>query len=162
MFWLKRTALAACCMAAAGGLCAFDLQYGSFFKIDSVSVQDSRPVLPLSRGKYANLRVLNRETFELLKSCPARCRQEAASAEPEVSEIRAAKTRKGMWIADVSFGGRWLVTFLIFQNKDGYGVKEPEHFVFLDQRLKRDVQNLLSRAAAQSAAQEAFARTEEE
>lgn len=149
-------------MAVASGLCAFDLQYGSFFKIDSVSVQDGRPVLPLARKKYANLRVLDRETFELLKTCPAFCRQPAVSAAPEVSEIRAAKTRGGMWIADVSFGGQWLVTFLIFQNKDGYGVKAPEHFIFLDERLKREVAGLLSRAAAQSAAQDASARTEDE
>lgn len=155
MFWLKRTALAAWCMAAATGLCAFDLQYGSFFKIDSVSIKDGRPVLPLARNRYANLRVLDRDTFERLTSCPSVCRQEAASARPEVSEIRAAKTRKGMWIADVSFGGQWLVTFLIFENKDGFGVKEPEHFVFLDQWLKREVHGLLSQEAAKSAASNA-------
>lgn len=148
-------------MAAVTGLCAFDLQYGSFFKIDSVSMEDGLPVLPPARGKYANLRVLDRDTFEWLKSCPSDCRQEAVSARPEVSEIRAAKTRKGMWIADVSFGGQWLVTFLIFENKDGFGVKEPEHFVFLDQRLKREVHGLLSQEAAKFAAPNA-APTEDE
>lgn len=150
MFWIKRTALAAVLLSVSCGLCAFDLQYGSFFKVSQISLQGGRPVLPLARGKYANVRVLDKETFSFLKTCSGVCRQEEESAAPRVYEIRAALTRKGMWIADVSFGDKWLVTFLIFQNLDGYGIVEPENFTFLDSRLKKQVHQLLAQAAGKS------------
>ena len=157
MFCIGRTVLAAVLLSVSCGLCAFDLQYGSFFKVSQIVLEDGRPVLPLARGKYANLRVLDKETFSFLKTCSAHCRQEGVSAEPRVYEIRAALTRKGMWIADVAFGDKWLVTFLIFKNPDGYGIVTPDHFTFLDLRLKAQVEQLLARAAdgaGQSPAQE--------
>ena len=148
MFWIKRTALAAVLLAVSCGLCAFDVQYGSFFNVSQIALQEGRPVLPLARGKYANVRVLDKGTFSFLKNCgKAVCRQESASADPRVYEIRAALTRKGMWIADVSFGGKWLVTFLVFKNPDGYSVVEPENFTFLDHRLKAQVHRLLAQEA---------------
>lgn len=155
--FFKRTALTASLLAASCGLCAFDLQYGSFFNVSQIALQNGRPVLPLARGKYANVRVLDKETFAFLKTCSADCRQEGVSAEPRVYEIRAALTRKGMWIADVAFGDKWLVTFLVFKNPDGYGIVTPDHFTFLDLRLKAQVEQLLARAAdgaGQSPAQE--------
>ena len=146
--WIWRTALAAVLWSVPYGLCAFDLQYGSFFKVSQIVLEDGRPVLPLARGKYANLRVLDKETFSFLKTCSAACRQEGEAANPRVYEIRAALTRKGMWIADVSFGDKWLVTFLIFKNPEGYGIVPPDNFTFLDSRLEATVRELLSQAAA--------------
>ncbi len=157
MLCIGRTVLAAVLLSVSCGLCAFDLQYGSFFNVSQIALQNGRPVLPLARGKYANVRVLDKETFAFLKTCSADCRQEGVSAEPRVYEIRAALTRKGMWIADVAFGDKWLVTFLIFKNPDGYGIVTPDHFTFLDLRLKAQVEQLLARAAdgaGQSPAQE--------
>ena len=148
--FLRRTVLTVCLMGVACGLCAFDLQYGSFFRVKDIVLEQGRPVLPLTRGKYADVRVLDRETFDLLKNCSVPCRQEADSAGTEIFDIRAALTRPGMWIAEVSFGGQWLVTFLIFQNKSGYDIKEPEKFVFLDRLLKKKVENMLSSAAART------------
>ncbi len=159
MFW-KRTALAVgMCLAASCGLCALDLQYGSFFKVRHITLQQGRPVLPLARGKYANLRILDRETFRFVQACPAVCRQPAASADPQVTEIRAALTRPGMWIAEVSFGGQWQITFLIFKNQNGYAVKEPDDFIFLDGNLKQQVRQLLVSAASRG---EAAARGEKQ
>ncbi len=151
--FFKRTALAAVWIIFAGGLCAFDLQVGSFFQIKSVRVEEGKPVLPLARGKYANLRVLNKETYDFLLSCQADCQQHITEVLPALREIRPAQTRPGMWIADVSFGEAWLVTFLIFKNPDGYAVKEPEYFEFLDKKLKRQVKEMLSQAAAQGESQ---------
>ncbi len=147
MFW-GRTVLTVFLLFVSGGLCAFDLEYGSWFRVEDISMQEGRPVLPLERGQYANLRVLDEETFSFLKTCSADCLQENVSADPELFEIRAALTRPGMWIADVSFDGKWLVTFLVFQNKDGYVVKEPDNFVFLDSRLKQKVERMLALEAA--------------
>lgn len=145
--FFKRTALTVCLWFVSCGLCAFDLQYGSFFTIQNIVLEQGRPVLPLARGKYANTRVLDKDTFSFLKTCTGSCQQEASAAQPELLDIRAALTRPGMWIADVSFDGKWLITFLIFENQTGYSVKEPEHFIFLDEPLKTQVHQLLASAA---------------
>lgn len=144
MFY-KRMALLAALLWACGGLCAFDLQYGSFFRIGQISLKDGRPVLPVN-GKYANVRVLDRDTFEILKACSGACVQPAQAAELSLRELRPAKTRENMWIGEVAFNGQWLVTFLVFKNKDGFAVKEPKQFVFLDDVLKRRVADLLTQA----------------
>ncbi len=159
--FFKRAALTASLLAASCGLCAFDLQYGSFFKVQHISVQDGRPLLPLARGKYANLRVLDEGTFLFLQKCSARlCAQPANRAEPQIFDLRSALTRPGMWIAQVSFGGQWLITFLIFQHKDGYDVVEPQDFSFLDLRLRRQVHDMLAQAAA-AFGQDESAQTQE-
>ena len=134
MFY-KRIVLLGLCLWASSGLCAFTLQYGSLFKVADITLsQEGKPVLPLARGKYANIRVLTKDTFEILKKCPASCRQTADKGEISIHGFRPAKTRPGMWI----------VTFLIFQNKEGFGVVAPEHFVFLDKTLRARTEQLLS------------------
>ena len=68
MFY-KRIVLLGLCLWASSGLCAFTLQYGSLFKVADITLsQEGKPVLPLARGKYANIRVLTKDTFEMLKS----------------------------------------------------------------------------------------------
>ena len=52
-----------------------------------------------------------------------------------------------MWIAEVSYDEAWLVTFLIFQNKEGFGVVPPEYFIFLDKALQARTERLLSARA---------------
>ena len=144
----KRTVLTFYFLFVSCGLCAFDLQYGSFFTVRNIVLKQGQPVLPLARGKYANVRVLDKDTFLFLKTCVGDCRQESVSAAPALFEIREALTRPGMWIADIYFDGKWLITFLIFQNKSGFDVKEPDDFVFLDKQLKKEVEKMLSSAAA--------------
>ena len=61
-----------------------------------------------------------------------------------MAEIRPAKTRKEMWIADVSFDGKWLITFLVFARDNGYDIKLPEHFEFLDSALQGRVEDLIA------------------
>ena len=150
--FFRRTALTIAALFVSGGLCAFDVQYGSFFAVHDIAVEDGRPVLPLTRGKYANVRILDKETFSFIKNCSGDCRQPAVSADAQLFEMRAAQTRADMWIADVSFGGQWLVTFLIFKNPDGYRVIEPEHFAFLNKPLQQRVRQMLLVRAAQEAA----------
>lgn len=147
MFY-KRIVLLGLCLWASSGLCAFTLQYGSLFKVADITLsQEGKPVLPLARGKYANIRVLTKDTFEMLKKCPAFCRQTADKGEISIHGFRPAKTRPGMWIAEVAYDEKWLVTFLIFQNKEGFGVVAPEHFVFLDKTLRARTEQLLSARA---------------
>ena len=92
------------------------------------------------------------KTFFFVKNCSGNCRQPAVSADARIVEMRAAQTRADMWIADVSFGGQWLITFLIFKNPTGYRVIEPEHFSFLNDSLQQRVRQMLFARAAQEAA----------
>ena len=124
--WFRR-------IAAAGLLffpfsaCALDIAYGSFFTIRGVTQKDGRPILPVTRGQYANVRILDQETFAWLAACKAaRCTQEDTGGQIEVTALRGAKTRKDMWIADVAIDSRWLLTFLVFQNLQGYRIVVPE------------------------------------
>lgn len=130
---------------------AFEVSYGSLFQVENVSRAAGKVELPLSRGQYANIRILTRETLDFVKTCPEPCMQDAGSGEIKVEEFRAAKTRGGMWIAEVSFDGKWLVTFLVFQNKNGYAVKPPEDFRFLDKKLRIRAEKTLTELAAQGA-----------
>lgn len=150
MRFLGRAVFALAVVCCPWTLRALDVSYGSLFQIFNVSLRDGAVVLPLSRGKYANIRVLGRETLDFLTACPKTCVQDAAGGKVNVEEFRAAKTRGGMWIADVSFDGRWLVTFLVFQNENGYAVKPPEDFRFLDKNLRLRTEQILADAAEQN------------
>ncbi|MDO5765250.1 MAG: hypothetical protein Q4P84_06095 [Elusimicrobiales bacterium] len=151
MRFLGRAVFALAVLCWPWTLRAFDVSYGSLFQVANVSVSADKVTLPLSRGQYANIRILTRQTFDLVKSCSGLCVQDAGSGEIKVEEFRAAKTRGGMWIADVSFDGHWLVTFLVFQNKNGYAVKPPEDFRFLDKKLRSLTEKTLTDLAAQDA-----------
>lgn len=151
MRFLGRAVFALAVLCWPWTLRAFDVSYGSLFQVADVSVSADKVTLPLSRGQYANIRILTRQTFDFVKSCFGPCVQDAGSGEIKVEEFRAAKTRGGMWIADVSFDGYWLVTFLVFQNKNGYAVKPPEDFRFLDKKLRSRAEKTLTDLAAQDA-----------
>jgi hypothetical protein len=86
---------------------------------------------------------LDKETFEFLKHCRQNCTQPSGEGAVQVREVRPAKTRDGMWIADVSIDGKWLITFLVFRHAAAYEVKQPEHFDFLDIVLKGRVEKLI-------------------
>lgn len=153
MRFLWRAVFALAVLSCPWNLRALTVSYGPLFEVLNVSRLADKVMLPLSRGKYANVRILTRETLDFVKTCPEPCVQDAGSGEIKVEEIRPAKTRGGMWIADVSFDGRWLVTFLIFQNKNGYGVKPPEDFRFLQDDLRCRVEKTLASAADGMSAQ---------
>lgn len=147
---MKRAAVLGLVLWSALQAGAFDLQYGELFVVSGITVENSRPVLPLTRGKYANARVLDKETFALLKTCPALCRQESKGGQWQVSQLRPAKTRADMWIAEVSVDGAWLLTFLIFKNKDGFRLVSPEPVRVLDASwLLRVEQGLTKQVSAQ-------------
>lgn len=154
-FW-GRAVFALAVVCCPWPLRAFGVSYGSLFQISHISRQDGGIKFPLSRGKYANIRVLNRDVFEFLTACPEPCVQDAAPGQATVEEFRSAQTRGGMWIADVSFDGNWLVTFLVFHNKNGYAVKPPEDFHFLDVNLRRRIEKMLTEKAEEYAAKKSL------
>ena len=89
MRWFLRAVLLVGLLGSTCGLCAFDLQYGSLFNVKGITLKNGLPVLPTSRGKYANVRVLDKGTFELLRTCPADCKQPAADGQVQISHMTA-------------------------------------------------------------------------
>ena len=153
-FWVRAGFALAAVLGGSWNLRALTVSYGSFFEVSGVVRSADKVALPLARGKYANIRILTRETLEFVKACPEFCVQDAGSGEIKVEEIRAAKTRGGMWIADVSVDGHWLITFLIFQNKNGYGIKPPDEVRFLDKGLLVRTEEALASSADKLRAKE--------
>ena len=124
---------------------AFDVVYGSFFIVPKVSIQADRPILPLTGGKYANVRILNKETFHWLRACTeATCSQPGTKGNTEIQTMRAANTRPNMWIAQVAVDQRWLLTFLIFREESAvYRVVEPETVRFTDGKWLENIKKQL-------------------
>ena len=122
-------------------LWGFKVQVGSFFEIDKITYKKGRLVLPVTRRKYHNVRVLDKETFVWLSSCGEQtiCKQALAEASFQIEQIRPAQTRPDMWIADVSFGDKWLITFLLFKNGNDFSLQVPKVFKFLDVQLQTQV-----------------------
>ncbi|MBR4355101.1 MAG: hypothetical protein IKP96_00790 [Elusimicrobiaceae bacterium] len=143
MVFCKRAAVVLVLMCLAVGLRAFDVIYGSLFQLDGVSFKNGRPVLPLTRARYANVRVLDKATFEWLKTCPAVCRQKDARGNWQIVSFRAAKTRPDMWIADVAIDEKWQLTFLIFKNKDGFSLVTPKEVTVLDAKWFAHIEKAL-------------------
>lgn len=153
-FWGRAVFVLAAVFGCSCNLRALTVSYGDLFEVSGVFRAADKVLFPLTRGKYANIRILTRETLEFVKACPEFCVQDAGSGEIKVEEIRAAKTRGGMWIADVSVDGHWLITFLIFQNKNGYGIKPPDEVRFLDKGLLVRTEEALASSADKLRAKE--------
>lgn len=130
----------------APALHALEVQVGSSFIISGATRSAGHVELPLQRGQYANVRILSKETYDFVRTCTVPCRQTLPVVVPAVSRVRPAASRPGMWIADVSFSAAWQVTFLVFQKGDGFTLKSPEHFQFLDSGLETRTRQALVQA----------------
>ncbi|MBR4592869.1 MAG: hypothetical protein IKO35_06645, partial [Elusimicrobiaceae bacterium] len=60
-----------------------------------------------------------------------------------VQSLRAAKTRPGMWIADVAVDDKWLLTFLVFKNDSAFSFIVPGEISVLDTNWLSRTKNLL-------------------
>lgn len=131
-------------MISAVWLRAFDLQYGELFCVTNLTQKKGKIILPVTRGKYTNVRVLDKSTYYLLKKCELSCKQESAGGVVSVKQVRKAKTRDNMWIADVTVDNKWLLTFLVFRNKDGFDFIVPQDIRITDkkwlQQIKQSIQ----------------------
>ena len=122
---------------------AFEVQYATLFKITDVQKVDGLPVMPLSNGKYADVRVLDKETFDFLKTCNTVCKQPALEAGKVLPNIRPAKTRENMWIAELEIDGKWLLVSLIFRKGKDLSVKFPPSVVILNKKWQKQVEEQL-------------------
>jgi hypothetical protein len=141
---MKRVAILALLLLNAVWLRAFDLQYGELFCVTNLTQKKGKVILPVTRGKYTNVRVVDKATYRLLKTCGNLCKQESLGGEISVTQMRKAQTRYNMWIADVTVDSRWLLTFLVFRNKDGFDFIVPQDVRVTDkkwfQQIKQSIQ----------------------
>lgn len=146
MFCLKRApALLLLLFAVPAG--AFTFSYGNFFDVKDVKNEGGALVLPLARGKYKNVKVLQKDVFDFLLQCRQACRYPVQEAQFVPADFRKAFTKEDMLIADVDFNGEITLTFLVFKNRNGFWVKTPEEAVFKDKKLEKRVKKQLIRLA---------------
>ncbi len=146
MFWRKCAPALLCCLLAVPA-CAFTFSYGNVFDVQDVKNEGGVPVLPLSGGKYKNVKVLDKDLYDFLLQCKTDCRYPAEEISFVSADYRKAFTNERMLIADVDFNGEISLTFLVFKNKDGFSVKTPAEAVFKDRKLEKRVKTYLIRLA---------------
>ncbi|MBP5403613.1 MAG: hypothetical protein J6Y17_00805 [Elusimicrobiaceae bacterium] len=127
-------------------LYAWDITVGSSFKILEVARAGEKIIFPLERKKYANIRVLNRATYQELLRCADPCKLAGEIETPRVALVRPASTQKNMWIAQVDYLPAWRLTFLVFKKGDNFSIRFPEHVEFLNQVLKERTQEVILQA----------------
>ena len=117
------------------------VEVGNFFRIEKIRFQKGKLILPLSKKQYADVRILGRETYDFLHTCQGlkSCKQPFQKANIEVENVRPAKTRPDVWIADVSFNNQWQLTFLVVANGEKRIFKAPSQVVFLDKALEQQI-----------------------
>ena len=122
---------------------ALDVSYGSFLKITGIERAAGKLILPVERKKYANVRILDKDTYQFVKSCQNPCVQDVQTVTVSVPEVRPAKDRPSMWIATVAFNQAWQGTFLVFLQGEKYRVKSPTNLFFLQQALKKQTEDAI-------------------
>lgn len=121
---------------------AFTVQVGSFFEIKDLRIKNGQPVLPLVKNKYSDIRILDQETFLWVQQACAtekRCVQPLTQMDVHVEQVKMLGAYADEWWADVSFSGKWQVTFLVFKKGADVGIVAPKKFKFLTQPFEEAV-----------------------
>ena len=130
-------------IVVAPALHALDDSYGKFLTITGIERAEGKISLPVERKKYYNVRILDKNTYWFVSSCQVPCVQEVTKVDVTVSDVRAAKERPDMWIANVAFNQDWQVTFLVFRREGNFSVKPPANLIFLQQTLKKQAEEAI-------------------
>lgn len=146
MIWFRRALVLCLCLCAVEA-CAFTFSYGNLFEVKDVKNEGGALVLPLSRGKYKNVKVLSKDVYDFLLQCKKDCRYAAPGGRFASGDYRKAFTNERMMIADVDFNGEIILTFIVFKNKNGFSVKTPAEAVFKDKKLEKRVRAYLENLA---------------
>lgn len=127
----------------APALHALDVSYGNFLTITGIERAAGKVILPVERKKYYNVRILDKNTYQFVTTCPAPCVQKVANMKVTVADVRAAKERPDMWIVNVSFNQDWQGTFLVFCHEGKYSVKPPANLIFVQQTFKKQTEETI-------------------
>ena len=128
---------------------ALDVTVTGSFKILDVTRAGGKIILPLERNQYANIRLLTSQTYRALSACAEPCVVAGDPITPTVDVVRPARTREGMWIAEVNFLPAWRMTFLVFKKGENLDVKFPAHVVFINPALEKRTRELVLQAVTQ-------------
>jgi hypothetical protein len=123
-------------------LYALTWQAETFFQIKGIRFKEDRVVLPLSRNKYNDIRVLDQQTFSQLKNCQTVeiCSQNLTKIDVKIENVRSIKE---FFLVDVNLGDRWLVTFVVLKNGKDFMIKPPTRFKFLSNVFKEEVERAI-------------------
>jgi len=115
---------------------AFEVQYGNFFTIARVRVKQDTLVLPLTRGKYQDVRILDKATFNYVKNCAGLSEQEVCLQNIEniswrVGDILPVPAPVGKYIVSVIFNEAWLVQAVAEQIGAEFRITFPSAFAFI-------------------------------
>lgn len=147
MFWHWRAPVLGLALLLCSAAHAFTFSYGSWFDVKDVKNENGVLLMPLSGGKYKNVKVLDKDVYRFLQQCKKDCRYDAPQAQFTSVDYRTALTNEHMLIADVDFNGQIALTFLVFKNKKGFWVKTPDEAIFKDRKLEERVKAYLTRLA---------------
>ncbi len=128
---------------------AFDVTVTGSFKIDGITRTGEKIIFPLERNQYANIRILDSQTYRALRTCAEPCVLAAGNLTPEVAHVRPARTREGLWIAEVNFLPSWRLTFLVVKKGNNWNVKFPAHVKFINAALEKRTRELILQVVAQ-------------
>lgn len=114
---------------------AFKVQYGNFFTIERVRVKQDVLVLPLTRGKYEDIRIINKDTFEFVKNCAPLtekeiCKQDVDEFTLRVGEIIPLRDERGKRLVSVIVNEAWLIEVVAELQAQHYKFKFPSAFSF--------------------------------
>lgn len=135
-------------LLVASTLCAMDVQVDRSFKIVGIDRTEGKLVLPAEHKKYSDIRIVDRGTFNFVRKCTEPCIQTLVPLDFIVHEIRPAQTHEDMWIVSVDFNQAWLITFLVFKQRDSFSIKGPKHFIFLDPVLELRTREMILKAVS--------------
>lgn len=150
MFWRKRAPALLLGLLWAAPACAFTFSYGGFFDVKDVQNENGVLTLPLSRGKYKDVKVLDKNLYDFLHVCRGPCRYEVQEIKFQSTDYRIAFTNEDLLIADIDFNDEIALTFLVGKKETGFWIKTPDEVVFRDETLRWRVEEHLVRLAEQS------------
>ena len=144
MFCLKRILLAGvlCCLAMP--VCAFTFSYGTGIKIQGVEIKSGKLLLPITRKKYRNVKIVSKELFQFLKKCTDECVYPVAEIKITSVDYRRSFTSEDLMIAEVELNQELILTFLVFQKANGISVKAPETVQFTNPMLYGEIEKYLT------------------
>lgn len=122
-------------------LFALTVEVGDCFKVEKIRFRQGKLILPVSKQKWADVRIIGRETYDFVHTCQGvkSCKQPLSVPVWQVESIRPARTRENVWIADVSLSQQWQLTFLVFRQNNHYTLKIPPQVQFISKTLEAQI-----------------------
>lgn len=116
------------------------------FEILNLELVNGVLEMPLERDEYKNITVLDKNFLSVLSSCfkdNKSCENTGKTNKEIKTEILDIRQAGKIFLAEISFDSRLLVTFTVTENKGVVRVRRPSDFKFKDSRFERYLKNLI-------------------